>query len=113
MHGVTRSLGAVNGLRLCIVMQLPPGDLDQVAEKRRTLPLREVDSLAFSFQSLVKIDNLTGITALRTLKLDCNRITRIENLDHLVCTFFWHKHCTQFCCATATFSRAAGVPDKH
>jgi Leucine Rich repeats (2 copies) len=55
--------------------------------------LREVDSLALSFQSLVKIDNLTGATALRKLKLDCNRITRIENLDHLVCTILWQMHC--------------------
>jgi hypothetical protein len=81
-------------LQWCSVMQLPPGDAsDQVAEKRRTMLLREVDSLALSFQSLVKIDNLTGATALRKLKLDCNRITRIENLDHLVCTILWQMHC--------------------
>jgi Leucine-rich repeat (LRR) protein len=57
----------------------------QVEEKRRTMLLQDVDSLAFSFHNLVKIDNLAGINSLRKLKLDCNRLTRIENLDHLVC----------------------------
>jgi len=48
------------------------------------LNFREVEELAFSFRNLVVIDNLQGLERLTKLQLDNNRITRIENLSHLV-----------------------------
>jgi Leucine-rich repeat (LRR) protein len=66
-------------------LQLPKGEPDQMAEKRATLPFREVEELIFSYRNLVKIDNLMGFDSLTKLKLDCNRISKIDNLSHLVC----------------------------
>lgn len=67
-------------------MQLPKGDPEQVAEKKKIIKFRDVDFLAFSYKELVKIENLAGFDSLTKLKLDCNRITRIEGLGHLVCS---------------------------
>lgn len=67
-----------------VFLQLPKGDPEQIAEKRRCMKFREVESLAFSFRELVRIENLLGFDSLVKLKLDCNNIKRIENLGHLV-----------------------------
>lgn len=65
-------------------MQLPKGDLEQVAEKRKSMQFREVESLAFSFRELIRIENLLGFDSLVRLKLDCNNIQKIEHVGHLV-----------------------------
>lgn len=65
-------------------VQLPKGDPEQVAEKKKIMKFRDVEFLAFSYRELVKIENLTGFDSLTKLKLDCNRITTIEGLSHLV-----------------------------
>lgn len=65
-------------------VQVPKGDAEQVAEKKRTMKFSDVDVLAFSYKELVKIENLAGFDNLTKLKLDCNRITTIEGLSHLV-----------------------------
>lgn len=69
-----------------LTLQLPKGDPEQVAEKKKIMKFRDVDFLAFSYKELVKIENLTGFDTLTKLKLDCNRITTIEGLGHLVCS---------------------------
>ncbi len=46
---------------------------------------REVERLVFSFKTLAKISNLDGLHNLTKLQLDNNRISRIENINHLVC----------------------------
>lgn len=65
-------------------MQLPKADAEQTAKKRATMPLQDIAELVFSYKSLIKIENLWGLDRLVKLKLDCNGITKIENLDHLV-----------------------------
>jgi hypothetical protein len=67
-------------------VQLPKGDPEQVADKRRSMKFRDVEVLAFSYRELVRIENLAGFDSLTKLKLDCNRITKIEGLAHLVWT---------------------------
>jgi hypothetical protein len=42
-----------------------------------------VTTLAFSFQNILKIDNLQGFGALTKLQLDNNIIEKVENLSHL------------------------------
>eukprot|EP00892_Ulva_mutabilis_P007393 jgi/Ulvmu1/5025/UM021_0042.1 len=71
----------VDMARACI--ELPKGDQEQIAEKRKCMNFREVASLAFSFRELVRIENLRGFDSLVKLKLDCNNIKTIENLGHL------------------------------
>ena len=44
----------------------------------------DADSLALSYQNILKIDNLAGFEKLKRLQLDNNIIASIENLDHLV-----------------------------
>ena len=65
-------------------LQLPKGDPEQTAEKRALMHFREVEELSFGYRELVKINNLMGLDRLTKLRLDCNRITTIENLSHLV-----------------------------
>jgi Leucine-rich repeat (LRR) protein len=65
-------------------LQLPNGEKEQMAAKRASMPFREVQELMFSYRDLVRIDNLLGLDKLTKLNLDCNRITKIENLSHLV-----------------------------
>ncbi len=48
------------------------------------MPLRAVEVLRFSFNSLAKISGLRGLENLTKLQLDNNRITKIANLDRLV-----------------------------
>ena len=55
-----------------------------MAAKRASMPFRDVVELIFSYRDLVRIDNLFGLDKLTKLKLDCNRVTCIENLSHLV-----------------------------
>ena len=64
--------------------QIDGCDADLAEEKRRQLPFREVESLAFSFKRLARIASLTGFDRLTKLRLDNNKITRIESIDHLV-----------------------------
>jgi hypothetical protein len=69
------------------VLQLPKGDTEQMAEKRATMRFTEIQDLNFGYRELVRIDNLMGLNGLVKLRLDCNRISVIENLSHLVrCT---------------------------
>jgi hypothetical protein len=53
-------------------------------DKKRELPLGQVDTAAFSFKNLAKISNLWGLEKLVKLQLDNNRIEKIQNLGHLV-----------------------------
>lgn len=55
-----------------------------MAEKRKSMQFREVESLAFSFRELIRIENLLGFDSLVRLKLDCNNIQKIEHVGHLV-----------------------------
>ncbi|PNH02422.1 Leucine-rich repeat-containing protein 48 [Tetrabaena socialis] len=68
--------------RECI--QIQGGEPDTAANKKRSMPFREVECLAFSFKSLACIDNLRGLDTLTKLQLDNNQITTIENVAHLV-----------------------------
>ena len=67
-------------------------DADLAEEKRRQLPFKEVEALAFSFKRLARITSLGGFERLTRLRLDNNRLTKIENIAHLVrvCT---HRTC--------------------
>lgn len=72
-------------------MQILGGDPDNAEDKKRTIPLREVECLAYSFKSIAKIDNLNGLDSLVKLQLDNNQIAKIENIGHLVCSeAIWH-----------------------
>jgi len=42
-----------------------------------------MQALSFSFQNILKIDNLNGLFALVKLQLDNNIIEKIENISHL------------------------------
>jgi hypothetical protein len=64
--------------------QVTGGDPDLAEDKRRSLPFRDAEALAFSFRRLARISGLAGLGALTKLQLDNNRITRVENLSHLV-----------------------------
>ena len=50
---------------------------------RRTHSLHLAQALSFSFQNILKIDNLNGLYALVKLQLDNNIIEKIENIEHL------------------------------
>ncbi|GLC37160.1 Dynein regulatory complex subunit 3 [Pleodorina starrii] len=67
--------------RECI--QIQGGEPDTAANKKRSMPFRDVECLAFSFKNLACIDNLRGLDNLTKLQLDNNQITKIENLAHL------------------------------
>jgi hypothetical protein len=64
--------------------QVPGTDADISQEKRRILPFSQVEVLAFSFRNLARITSLNGLEGLTKLQLDNNKITRIENIGHLV-----------------------------
>jgi len=68
--------------RECI--QIVGGDPDNVDDKKRTIALRDVECLAYSFRSLARIDNLNGLDGLTKLQLDNNQITKIDHIGHLV-----------------------------
>lgn len=65
-------------------LQIQGGEPDTAANKKRTMPFRDVECLAFSFKNLACVDNLRGLDTLTKLQLDNNQITKIENLAHLV-----------------------------
>ncbi|EFJ51609.1 hypothetical protein VOLCADRAFT_73327 [Volvox carteri f. nagariensis] len=67
--------------RECI--QIQGGEPDTAANKKRSMPFRDVECLAFSFKNLACIDNLRGLDNLTKLQLDNNQIKKIENLAHL------------------------------
>ena len=60
------------------------GDAEGAEERRAELRNGRVSELRLSFRNLVHVDNLQGLISLRTLHLDNNALTRLENLDHLV-----------------------------
>ena len=60
------------------------GQLEGTEDKRWTMPFAEIEAAIFSFQNIMKIDNLEGLANLTKLQLDNNVIEKIENLDHLV-----------------------------
>jgi hypothetical protein len=62
------------------------GPVEKRDEKRRTIMLREVEAISFSFKNILRIDNLTGLDKLVKLQLDNNIIDKISNLGHLVRT---------------------------
>ncbi len=77
-----RAQQALNSRHACV--QIPGSDPDTVEDKKRNIPFRKVECLAFSFKSIAKIDNLKGLEGLTKLQLDNNSITKIEKLSHLV-----------------------------
>ncbi len=60
------------------------GDAEGAEERRADLRFGRVSGLRLSYRSLVHVDNLQGLASLRTLQLDNNALTCLENLDHLV-----------------------------
>jgi hypothetical protein len=60
------------------------GDAEGADARRAQLRFGKAAALRLSFRSLVRVDNLQGLTALAVLQLDNNALTRLENLDHLV-----------------------------
>jgi len=51
--------------------------------KKGAMPFSEIRVLSLSFRNICRIENLTGLIRLTTLKLDNNCISTIENLEHL------------------------------
>mmetsp|Transcript_30137 Transcript_30137/g.55076 ORF Transcript_30137/g.55076 Transcript_30137/m.55076 type:complete len:526 (-) Transcript_30137:137-1714(-) len=67
--------------RECI--QIEGGDPETTYNKKRTMPFKDIQTLAFSFKSIAKIQNLKGLNNLTKLQLDNNNIKKIENIGHL------------------------------
>eukprot|EP00877_Chromochloris_zofingiensis_P000606 jgi/Chrzof1/10546/Cz05g02220.t1 len=67
--------------RECI--QVTGADIDVIEDKKQSIPFKEVESLAFSFKNLARIDSLQGLDKLVKLQLDNNHIPKIENIKHL------------------------------
>lgn len=65
-------------------MQVTGADIDVIEDKKQSIPFKEVESLAFSFKNLARIDSLQGLDKLVKLQLDNNHIPKIENIKHLV-----------------------------
>lgn len=59
-------------------------DADLAEERRKQVVFKEVEALAFSFRNLARISSLGGLDRLTRLRLDNNRLTRIEGVAHLV-----------------------------
>lgn len=72
------------GLVTCPPRRQVDGDAEGADERRAALRFGKAAALRLSFRSLVRVDNLQGLTSLATLQLDNNALTRLENLDHLV-----------------------------
>mmetsp|Transcript_55839 Transcript_55839/g.132503 ORF Transcript_55839/g.132503 Transcript_55839/m.132503 type:complete len:528 (+) Transcript_55839:265-1848(+) len=72
-------------IRNCITtveeMSLPD---EKKKEMKTETELHDIKALSFSFQNILKIDNLAGLHSLVKLQLDNNIIEKIENIDHLV-----------------------------
>ncbi|KAL3139462.1 hypothetical protein ABBQ38_003792 [Trebouxia sp. C0009 RCD-2024] len=58
---------------------------DTQQQQQQTLNFKDIQHLAFGFRHIVEIDHLNGLVNLKKLQLDNNCLTKIENLDHLVC----------------------------
>ncbi len=56
-----------------------------IQQQQKTMPYKDIEHLAFGFKHIVQIDHLIGLVNLKKLQLDNNCLTKIENLDHLVC----------------------------
>ena len=54
-------------------------------QQPQTVGYKDIQHLAFGFRHIVEIDHLHGLVNLKKLQLDNNCLTKIENLDHLVC----------------------------
>jgi len=72
-------------IRNCITtveeMSIPD---DKKKEMKAETELHAIKALSFSFQNILKVDNLNGLYSLVKLQLDNNIIEKIENIDHLV-----------------------------
>lgn len=75
---------ALTAAPLAASPQIQGGEPETAANKKRTIPFKEVECLAFSFKNLACIDNLRGLDNLTKLQIDNNQVTKIENLGHLV-----------------------------
>lgn len=58
-----------------------------IQQQPQTIGYKDIQHLAFGFRHIVEIDHLHGLFNLKKLQLDNNCLTKIENLDHLVCHF--------------------------
>jgi len=56
-----------------------------------------MQALSFSFQNILKIDNLNGLFALVKLQLDNNIIEKIENISHLTNLEVWSRSPHDLC----------------
>mmetsp|Transcript_36740 Transcript_36740/g.114702 ORF Transcript_36740/g.114702 Transcript_36740/m.114702 type:complete len:470 (-) Transcript_36740:1828-3237(-) len=56
---------------------------DKKREFKQETALEDIQALTFSFQNILKIDNLHGLLSLVKLQLDNNIIEKIENISHL------------------------------
>ncbi|KAL3160581.1 axoneme assembly [Trebouxia sp. C0010 RCD-2024] len=54
-------------------------------QQQQTISFKDIQHLAFGFRHIVEIDHLHGLVNLKKLQLDNNCLTKIKNLDHLVC----------------------------
>jgi len=57
---------------------------DKKKEMKTEMDLNDVKALSFSFQNILKIDNLNGLQSLVKLQLDNNIIEKVENIEHLL-----------------------------
>ncbi|CAK9215025.1 unnamed protein product [Sphagnum troendelagicum] len=71
-----------NVLRSSILIEGTSGE--GLEERRKSLPLKVVTWLQFSFRGIKQIDYLVGFESLTRLQLDNNNLTMIEKLDHLI-----------------------------
>ena len=60
--------------------------MEKREEKRKTIMLRDVETLCFSFKNILRIDNFHGLNKLTKLQLDNNIIDKVCNLESLVRT---------------------------
>lgn len=60
----------------------------QQQQQQQTVEFKDIQHLAFGFRHIVEIGHLNGLVNLKKLQLDNNCLTKIENLDHLVCKLF-------------------------
>mmetsp|Transcript_15228 Transcript_15228/g.36887 ORF Transcript_15228/g.36887 Transcript_15228/m.36887 type:complete len:527 (-) Transcript_15228:45-1625(-) len=57
---------------------------DKKKEMKTETELHDIKAVSFSFQNILRIDNLNGLFSLVKLQLDNNIIEKIENIGHLV-----------------------------
>lgn len=66
-------------------------------QQPQTIGYKDIQHLAFGFRHIVEIDHLHGLVNLKKLQLDNNCLTKIENLDHLVCKVLSLPSCKTGC----------------